>query len=286
MEAITESEIVSRAQTGDKEAIETLFASLRKPLFSFVYRMVTHRQDAEDLTQEIFVRALRGLANYRGGSQFKTWLFGIATHACLDFLREKQRWRVEAQKIAEEEGMKSSAHNQRLSQLMSDPGFIFDIKEHVAYCLACIGRTLPAEEQAAILLRDMFGFTGEESAHMLGVSEPVLRHRLSSARSSMTKHYDGLCQLINKTGICDQCRSLRDFSAQGHKGSDLVSIEAQAGQTLLDARFAIAKTADLENGSSSQLHTQFFEWLTLQETGASAWTSASASAGDSGSSSA
>src|SRR5271168_3507662 len=146
-------------ESTDTKAIEILFESLRKPLFSFVYRMVTHRQDAEDLTQEVYVRALRGLTDYRGDSQFKTWLFGIATHTCLDFLREKQRWRVEAQKIAEEEGMKSSAHNQRLSQLMSDPGFIFEIKEHIAYCLACIGRTLPPEEQAAILLRDMFGFT-------------------------------------------------------------------------------------------------------------------------------
>jgi hypothetical protein len=83
----------------------------------------------------------------------------------------------------------------------------------------------------------------------------------------MTKHFDGLCQLINKTGICDQCKSLRDYAGEGHQGPDLVNIEAQAGKTLLDARLAIAKTADLEGGSSNKLHTQFFEWLTLQESG-------------------
>ena len=89
--------VVARAQAGDADALETLFASWRKPLFAFVYRMVTRREDAEDLTQEVFLRCLRGLAGFRGESQFRTWLFGIATHVCLDHLREKQRWRVEAQ---------------------------------------------------------------------------------------------------------------------------------------------------------------------------------------------
>jgi RNA polymerase sigma-70 factor (ECF subfamily) len=88
--------IVARAQKGDADAMEILFASWRKPLFAFVYRMVTRREDAEDLTQEVFVRCLRGLAGFRGESQFKTWLFGIATHVCFDHLREKKRWRVEA----------------------------------------------------------------------------------------------------------------------------------------------------------------------------------------------
>ena len=74
-----EDALLARAQAGDSEALEALFAKWQKPLFAFVYRMVTQRQDAEDLSQEVLVRALRGLANFRGDSRFKTWLFGIAT---------------------------------------------------------------------------------------------------------------------------------------------------------------------------------------------------------------
>jgi RNA polymerase sigma-70 factor (ECF subfamily) len=265
-----EAEIVTRARTGDTEALEALFASWRKPLFAFVYRMVTQREDAEDLTQEVWLRCLRGLASFRGDSQFKTWLFGIATHACLDHLRKKQSWRVEAQMVAQQEGVKSSAHNRQLSALMSDPSFIFDIEEHVAFCLACVGRTLAPEEQAVLLLRDMFGFTAEESAQILEISEPVLRHRLARARSIMAGHFDGLCQLINKTGVCYQCRGLREFCPEKHKGSDLISIEMMTGmprtpEGLLDARLTIAKAADLEDGTSRKLHELFFEWLTRQE---------------------
>jgi RNA polymerase sigma-70 factor, ECF subfamily len=262
--------VVARAQAGDADALEILFASWRKPLFAFVYRMVTRREDAEDLTQEVFLRCLRGLASFRGESQFRTWLFGIATHVCLDYLREKQRWRVEAQMVAQNEGVKSSAHNQQLSKIMSDPGFIFDINEHIAFCLACVGRTLAPEEQAALLLRDMFGFTGQESADILEISEPVLRHRLGAARSTMATQFDGLCQLVNKTGVCYQCRGLRDYCAESHKGVNVVSIEVlistpRTPETLLEARLSIAREANLEDGTSSKLHVLFFDSLTRQE---------------------
>jgi len=266
----TDEAMVARARAGDSQALETLFAKWRKPLFAFVYRMVTHREDAEDLTQEVFVRCLRGIAGFRGDSQFKTWLFGVAAHVCLDHLRAKRRWRAEAQMAAQQAGVKSSAHNQRLSQLMSNPSFIFDVKEHIAFCLACIGRTLDPEEQAALLLRDLFGFSGQESAQMLGISEPTLRHRLAHARTTMTGHFDGLCQLINKTGVCYQCRGLRDYCPEGHKGPDLVSIEVLTGtprtpEILLDARLSLAQGADLEEGTSKELHALFFDSLTRQE---------------------
>jgi len=265
-----EAAIVERARQGDPEALETLFANWRKPLFAFVYRMVTHRQDADDLTQEVFVRCLRGIAGFRGDCQFKTWLFGIATHVCLDHLRQKRRWRVEAQMVAQQEGVKSSAHNLQLSKLMSDPSFIFDIREHISFCLACVARTLDHEEQAALLLRELFGFNNQESARILEVSEPILRHRLASARLTMARHFDGLCQLINKTGVCYQCRGLRDFCREGHKGMDLVSIEVLPGkprspEALLDARLSIARTADMEEGTSNRLHALFFDSLTRQE---------------------
>ena len=51
-----------------------------------------------------------------------------------------------------------------------------------------------------------------EAAAILGVSEPLFRHRLSAERSTMIQAYDGLCQLINKTGACWQCRGIRQFA--------------------------------------------------------------------------
>jgi len=73
-----------------------------------------------------------------------------------------------------------------------------------------------------------------------------------------------------KTGVCYQCRGLRDFCREGHKGIDLVQIEPPTGEArsperLLDARLSIAKTANLEDGTSNKLHALFFDSLTRQE---------------------
>src|SRR5262249_28218254 len=91
--SLHEEQLVERAAFG------SLVEPWRKPLFGYIYRMVTLRQDAEDLLQDVLVRVLEDIRSYRGEARFKSWLFGIATHACLDHLRKRKRWRVEAQLI-------------------------------------------------------------------------------------------------------------------------------------------------------------------------------------------
>ena len=145
-----ELRLVERARQGDRDALGSLVEPWRKPLFGYIYRMVTLRQDAEDLLQDVLVRVLENIREYRGEARFKSWLFGIATHACLDHLRARRRWRVEAQRIGEQESTEHPEQLVGLRELMSSPGFIFEIREHIAFCFSCISRSLEPEEQAAI----------------------------------------------------------------------------------------------------------------------------------------
>src|SRR5271156_2202887 len=200
-----EKTLVSRAQQGDQVALGSLVEPWQQPLFRYIYRMVSLRQDAEDLLQDVLVRVLEGIRTYRGEARFKSWLFGIATHVCLDHLRAKKRWRVEAQLMGEQETDGDPAQFKGLLVFMRQPGFKYEIREHIAFCFSCLARTLPPEEQAALLLAEVIGFSGNECASILGVSEPVFRHRLAAGRAKMTGDYEGLCALINKSGICHQC---------------------------------------------------------------------------------
>ncbi len=264
--------LVDRAKHGDRSAVEALVEPFRRPLFAYIYRMVTLRQDAEDLLQDVLVRVIEGLPQFRGEARFKTWLFGIATHACLDHLRRKKRWRVDAQLEGERQAEADPQEVARLSGIMSQPDFVFEIREHIAFCFACIGRTLPPEEQAALLLREVLGFTAEEAAGILAVSEPVFRHRLAAARAQMTASYDGLCQLINKDGACWQCRGLRDFAPERNRGASLVTIQVAPGvavsaESLFEARLQIVRESDLEQGRSRALHDDFFAGLTRRHEG-------------------
>ncbi|MGA7915255.1 MAG: RNA polymerase sigma factor [Candidatus Acidiferrales bacterium] len=265
-----ELQLVKKAREGDSDAFGSLVEPWRKPLFGYIYRMVTLRQDAEDLLQDVLVRVLEGIRTYRGEARFKSWLFGIATHVCLDHLRGKRRWRVEAQLIGEQESRADPAKVEDLQKLMAQPEFSFEIREHIAFCFSCIARALPPEEQAAMMLKEVLGFTNEEAAGVAGVSEPVFRHRLSAARAKMTRDYEGLCALINKEGLCYQCSGLQAMAPAGHHGPELVQIEvapgvAMSAENLFDARLEIVRDADLETGRTRVLHDVFYSSLTKRE---------------------
>jgi RNA polymerase sigma-70 factor, ECF subfamily len=265
-----ETHLVALARSGDEGAFTELVEPLRRPLFAYVYRMVTLRQDAEDLLQDVLVRVLQSLPTFRGEARFKTWLFGIATHVCMDHLRAKKRWRVEAQLYGQldTEGDENKLEN--LEALIHSPDFVFEMREHIAFCFSCIGRTLKPDEQAAIMLREVLGFSNQESATMLEVSEPVFRHRLASARSKMIRSYDGLCQLINKTGVCWQCKGLQEFAGPGHCGQELVQIEVAPGvdvtpDSLFDARLKIVRDTGFPESKTRRMHDLFFDGLTQRE---------------------
>ena len=137
-----ETQLVERAVHGDSDAFGELVEPLRRPLFSYIYRMVTLRQDAEDLLQDVLVRVLQSLPGFRGEARFKTWLFGIATHVCMDHLRAKKGWRVEAQLYGQYETEADESRVQQLETLIHSPDFVFEMREHIAFCFSCIRRTL------------------------------------------------------------------------------------------------------------------------------------------------
>ena len=153
---------------------------------------------------------------------------------------------------------------------MAQPEFSFEIREHIAFCFSCIARTLPPEEQTALMLKEVLGFTNEEAAAIAGISEPVFRHRLSAARAKMTADYEGLCALINKEGLCYQCSGLQAMAPDGHHGPELVQIEVAPGvamnaENLFDARLGIVRDADLETGRTRVLHDAFYSSLDERE---------------------
>lgn len=273
MPALSEDEerlLVARAREGDANAMETLLASCRTALFAYIYRMVTHREDAEDLFQETQLEAIESVATFRGSSRFKTWLFAIATHACLDHLRRKIRWRRDTQLNAEVACRADRFRMAQVQTLLANPEVRFEIREHIAFCFSCVARTLEPESQAALMLKEVVGLSLEEAARVLDLSEPRFRHKLAASRRQMKESFEGMCQLVNKTGACWQCRGLRELAPPENQGEDLVQIELRPGvaitpDSILDARIAIARSADLARGTSAALHDDLFDAVTRDE---------------------
>jgi len=248
----TEPGLVHRARASDRGAFEELLAGALPAARSVVRRLVGHPDDCADILQEATLKAWRSIADFEQRSQFGTWFTAIAARQAVDFLRKAKRWRTEAQVAyanlcAEDETLSSE-----VGSAFADPDFSFEVREHIAYCFACVGRSLPPDEQAALVLRDVCQMSGREAAEALGISQSVLGHRLSAARQAMIDKYEGLCALVSKAGICHQCAGLKAAAPEAKRGGPLPDVADFA------ERPAASRAVGPETGKTRPLHDVFW----------------------------
>jgi len=143
-------------------------------VYRLAYRLTGNPHDAEDLTQEVFVRVFRSLSSYTPGT-FEGWLHRITTNLFLDWARRKQRIRFEG--LADE-----MAH--RLPGAEPTPAEAFD-DSHLDDDVQAALKALPPEYRAAVVLCDIEGFSYEEIAATLGVKLGTVRSRIHRGRAAL-----------------------------------------------------------------------------------------------------
>jgi len=254
------TDCLERARSGNQAAFAELVRAHEREIQSFLYRMAAHRQDAEDLSQEVWVRVHGKLSGFAGRSSFRTWLFQIAANLARDHHRAKQRWPANAQDLAKELaecGPETAADFRRVQREAQHVRF--EISEHIDFCLTCIMKTLPLEQQIAVMLCEMYRFTNAEAAEILNLSLPVLKHLLHDARTALDRIFEHRCALINKHGACHQCSQLNGFfnPAQQEHGEraahDLAQAADDGRQDLLDLRLRLASGINPLHSSGSDI---------------------------------
>lgn len=254
-----EVELVVAAQRGDRGAFDRLFAPAVTKLRGVLQRMVGHPDEVDDLAQQALLRAYESIAGFERRSSASTWLCAIGARLAIDHLRAQQRWRAQAQSIFAARALESEAIGGDVAQAMGHPDYAFDVREHIAYCFTCVGRSLEPEAQAALILRDVLEMSNDEAARALGLTGSVLRHRLTQARSDMQTRFEGLCSLVGKQGLCYQCAGLREVSPEGKRG------QPPPEQLDWPRRLQVVREAALCEGSARALHEVFFRHTTVQE---------------------
>jgi len=143
-------------------------------VYRLAYRLTGNSHDAEDLTQEVFVRVFRSLPSYTPGT-FKGWLHRITTNLFLDITRRRQRIRFEG--LGEETAARLRGVEPTPSQAFDDRHLDFDIAAALA--------DLPPEYRAAVVLCDIEGLTYEEIADVLGIKLGTVRSRIHRGRAQL-----------------------------------------------------------------------------------------------------
>jgi RNA polymerase sigma-70 factor (ECF subfamily) len=202
-------EILKNALTGDIKSFQILFAEFQNQLKSYLYRLLADRNEVDDLTHDTFIRAFDKISTFNQDSSLKTWVFKIATNLAYDHLRKLKRWPADAQDkgaylaIGTEEIQQSF----RIVHQASNAG-AYEMKEHIDFCFTCMSKTLPIENQVALILKDIYDFQIKEICLILEKTEGVVKHLLNYSRDMMTSIFDNRCALVNKNGVCDQCSQL------------------------------------------------------------------------------
>ena len=174
---MTEVELVACARTGSPTAFAGLVEIYQVPIFNLCYRMLGDAGEAEDATQEAFLRAYSQLHRYDPMRSFKTWLFSIASHYCIDRLRRR---RVTWVGIDDEPLQTHPA----LREPNPGPEQVVQQRERNAIIQTALAELAP-RDRTAIVMRYWYGFSYEEIAEVTGATTGAVKSRLHRARVAL-----------------------------------------------------------------------------------------------------
>jgi RNA polymerase sigma-70 factor (ECF subfamily) len=167
---------VAAAQAGDERAFRTLVEPYRRALEVHCYRMLGSVQDAEDVSQDTLLRAWRSFDRFQGRASVETWLYRIATNACLDELEKRPRRSVEPYPDERLEDADTS---------IADPAARYALREGMELAFLTAIQRLPGRQRAVLILRDVLGWTGAETAELLETTVTATNSALQRARATI-----------------------------------------------------------------------------------------------------
>jgi RNA polymerase sigma-70 factor, ECF subfamily len=202
---LQQSGVLGLARAGDQDAFRQLTEPYRREIQLHCYRMLGSLYDAEDLAQETFLRAWRGLGAFEGRASFRNWLYRIATNACLNALAKRtsvSRVLPEMQGAPAEEmpGIPPAtelpwldpypdAALEGIADTAPGPDARYELHESVQLAFVAAIQLLPPRQRVVLLLRDVLGWSAAETAVLLDTSVISANSALQRARATLGKQF-------------------------------------------------------------------------------------------------
>jgi RNA polymerase sigma-70 factor, ECF subfamily len=170
----SDRELARRAAVGDRSAIESLLRAHHDRIWGLCRKLTGNAADADDATQEALIAIVRGLPRFDGRAAFGTWAYRVATNACLDELRRRRRRPLI--------GLDSTIDPVRSGDVAEQAAAAVDIDAALS--------SLPLEQRAPIVLRDLCGLDYAEIGEVLSIPPGTVRSRIARGRAALAAHLD------------------------------------------------------------------------------------------------
>ena len=210
-EGPTDEALIARLRAGEDRAFELLYARYRRRIASYVHGRVGDRGRAEDITQEVFISALRRMRDTDRPIAFRPWIYEIAKNACIDQFRRAKRG--EEVSFDAEEGLGATDYG-RLAQPGPTPEVAFDQKEQLVNLQGAFGGLTESHHQI-LVLRELEGLSYREIGDRMGLTRAAVESTLFRARRRLTEEYDELASGER----CRRIESVMSMAAEGILGT-------------------------------------------------------------------
>jgi RNA polymerase sigma-70 factor (ECF subfamily) len=193
-EVALDQALVLRFKSGDQSAFEEMVSRYWDRIYAMVHQLLRNPQDAEEVTQDAFIRAHRGLVNFRGDSAFSTWLYQIATNLARNrywyfFRRARHRtFSLDSPLTPDENGTFSDL----VASDDADPARQASVEEFVVIVSSCMQQLEP-DQREILTLRNLLHRSYDEIASTLGINLGTVKSRIARARGSLRGLLAGSC---------------------------------------------------------------------------------------------
>jgi RNA polymerase sigma factor (sigma-70 family) len=214
-----DAELVERAKNGDRAALEQLVLRHQAWVYNVAVRMVFHPQDAEEVTQEVLVKAVTRLSTFQGTSKFRTWLYRIAANHVLNMKRRGGE--LQPQTFASYAAAINDTPDLDLPDPKSVPVDVpVLVEEAKITCTTGMLLCLDRKQRLVFTLGEIFGASDTVGGDVLEMSADNFRQCLSRARRDLYQFMNDQCGLVNTNNPCRCPKKTKGFIDGGHVDPD------------------------------------------------------------------
>jgi RNA polymerase sigma-70 factor, ECF subfamily len=208
-----ERQLLAAARRGDEDAYRRLVEPHRRELHAHCYRMLGSVHDADDAVQDAMLRAWRGLHGFEGRSTTRSWLYKVTTNACLTAIERRPRRTLplDASPTGDPEGAPLAETvwlepypDEAVGAAAAVPHARYDQREGLELALVAALQHLPANQRAALILREVLGFSAREVADLLDTSVPAVNSALQRARKAVDERLPDASQQATLRRLGDE----------------------------------------------------------------------------------